>query len=403
MATTVSPPHAPAAERTERLRPDDTSPSAAPPSSGPKPKREPKPGLISLRPQAEARAKRLISLDAFRGFIMITLAARGFGLASLEGDPNFGWLAAQFRHVEWEGMVFWDLIQPAFMFMVGLSMPFAFRNRTARGASSGELTKHMLWRVFWLLALSQIFISIGRGALNFQLINVLAQIALTYLVCFWIMKLPFRGQAIAAALILAGHWALFALFPGSEGAFSKADNVGAVIDGFLGLNYSGYYVTINFVSSTVTTLAGVWAGYLMIGEHTHRYRMKVLAVAIAACFLAGFALEPFNPMVKRIWTASFTFASTGWVLLMLLGFYWLVEIKGFKKVTFPLVVVGMNSIFIYGVHMILHGWLDRAVGVFTFGYDFLGTWADVAQTCTVFLVIWYLCYWLYQRRIFLRI
>ena len=136
---------------------------------------------------------------------MITLAARGFGLASLEGDPNFGWLAAQFRHVEWEGMVFWDLIQPAFMFMVGLSMPFAFRNRTARGASSDELTKHMLWRVFWLLALSQIFISIGRGALNFQLINVLAQIALTYLVCFWIMKLPFRGQAIAAALILAGH------------------------------------------------------------------------------------------------------------------------------------------------------------------------------------------------------
>ena len=69
----------------------------------------------------------------------------------------------------------------------------------------------------------------------------------------------------------------------------------------------------------------------------------------------------------------------------------------------PLVVVGMNSIFIYGVHMILHGWLDRAVGVFTFGYDFLGTWADVAQTCTVFLVIWYLCYWLYQRRIFLRV
>ena len=383
MATTVPPPQAAPAERLERPRAQETS-------------RGRESGLAP-------RSERLVSLDAFRGFIMVTLAARGFGLSSLEGDPNFGWLANQFRHVAWEGIVFWDLIQPAFMFMVGLSMPFAFRNRTARGASSGELLRHALGRVLLLLLLSQVFISIGRGALNFQLMNVLSQIALAYLVCFWIIKLPFRGQAIVAALILGGHWALFALFPGSEGAFSKADNIGAVIDRFFGLNYSGYYVTINFVSSTVTTLFGVWTGYLMIGGHTHRHRVKVLGGAIVACFLAGFALEPFNPMVKRIWTASFTFASTGWVLLMLLGFYWLVEMRGWKKASFPLVVVGMNSIFIYGLHMILHRWLSDSLGVFTFGYEFLGSWSEVSQACTVFLVMWYLCYWLYQRRIFLRV
>ena len=108
-------------------------------------------------------------------------------------------------------------------------------------------------------------------------------------------------------------------------------------------------------------------------------------------------------MVKRLWTASFTFASTGWVLLMLMFFYWLVEMRGHQKLAFPLVVIGMNSIFIYGLHMILTGWLDRAVGVFTLNYEFIGTLAPVAQMTTVVAVMWYLCYWLYQRRIFLKI
>ena len=356
-----------------------------------------------FRPSPPSPPERLISLDAFRGFIMITLAASGFGLRTFEGDPAWGWLARQFDHVEWEGIVFWDLIQPAFMFMVGLAMPFSVANRLKKGASGGEVARHVLWRFFMLILLSQVFISIGRGEPNFQLINVLSQIAFAYLICYGIMKLPIRGQVIAAAALLAGHWILFAFFPGSEGTFSKADNIGAVIDKFFGLEYSGYYVTINFVSSAVTMLFGVWAGYLMLQPVSHERRMKLLGGAIVGCFVLGYALQPFNPMVKRIWTASFTFASGAWVLMILLGFYWLVEVRGMKKLVFPLVVVGMNSIFIYGLHMILHRWIDRSVGVFTGSYAFLGDWGAVAQACSVFLVMWYLCYWLYQRKIFLRV
>ena len=348
-----------------------------------------------------AKPERLVSLDAFRGFIMMTLAAGGFGFATLADTPGWGWLAAQFRHVSWEGMVYWDLIQPAFMFMVGLAMPYSVAHRQGQPAS--VMFWHVLWRAFVLIVLSQVLISIGRGSLSFQLINVLAQIGLAYLMCYAIMQLPFRRQAMAAGGVLAFHWALFALFPGPEGAFSKEGNIGAVIDGFLGLHYSGYYVTINFISSGVTMLFGVWAGYLMRAQHPHAYRMKVLAGAIAGCFIAGWALTLFNPMVKRIWTASFTFASGGCVLAILLGFYWLVEVKGYRKLAFPLVVVGTNSIFVYCVHQVQQGWLDRAVGVFTGKYEFPGAGGPIAQNLTVFLVIWYLCYWLYQRRIFLRI
>jgi len=363
-------------------------------------RREEPPESLASRP---APPERLISLDAFRGFIMTTLAASGFGLRVFEGDATWGWLARQFDHVPWEGMVFWDLIQPAFMFMVGLAMPFSVANRLKRGASSRDVLGHVVWRFFMLILLSQVFISIGRGEPSFQLINVLSQIAFAYLICYGIMKLSMRGQAVAAAALLIGHWALFALFPGSEGAFSKADNVGAVIDKFFGLEYSGYYVTINFVSSAVTMLFGVWAGYLMREPASHERRMKVLGAAIAGCFVLGYALEPFNPMVKRIWTASFTFASGAWVLMILLGFYWLVEVRGLKRLAFPLVVVGMISIFIYGLHMILHRWIDNSVGVFTGNYAFLGDWGAVAQACSAFLVMWYLCYWLYQRKILIRV
>ena len=181
-----------------------------------------------------------------------------------------------------------------------------------------------------LIVLSQVLMSISANRLHFQLINVLSQIGFTYLLSYLIFLMPFRWQVGGAAAVLAVHSALFFVFPGSDGAFSQTDNIGARIDRFFGLEYRGYYVTINFVSSTVTTLFGVWTGMLMRRNNTHAHRMKVLAGAAMAAFLLGWALTPLTPMVKRIWTASFTLFSTGWVLLMLLGFYWLVEVRGWR-------------------------------------------------------------------------
>ena len=226
---------------------------------------------------------------------------------------------------------------------------------------------------------------------------------LTYILCYGIIQLSGRGQALAAVLLLAGHWALFLAFPGSDGALSKEDNIAAIIDRFLGLHYSGYYVTLNFIPSTVTTLFGVWAGLLMMRQHSHSHRVKVLAGAAAACFAGGLLISLFNPMVKRLWTASFTLASAGWVFLMLLALYWLVEVKEYRKAVYPLVVVGVNSIFVYSMHMVLDGWFDRAVGVFTARYNFLGAFSAVAQATTVFAAMWLICYWLYRSKLFIKI
>ena len=346
---------------------------------------------------------RYLPLDAFRGFIMVLLVSHGFGFRAVGDVPVYRAIGAWFDHVPWEGGVFWDMIQPAFMFMVGVAMPFALARRAAQGATFRDNFRHVAIRSLKLIVLSQILISIGAGKPGFQLINVLAQMAFTYFFCFLIMQWKFRTQAMAAGLILAAHWALFLLFPGPDGAFSKADNIGADIDRALGLHYSGYYVTINFVSSTVTTLFGVWTGLLLMSARPRREQMKIVACAMIAAFAGGLALGLVNPLVKRIWTASFTLYSTGWVLFMLLGFYWLVEVRGYRKLVFPLLVVGMNSIFVYSLNQVLWGWIDRAAGVFTGRFQWLGTPAPVFQACAVLGVMWYLCYWLYQRKIFLKL
>ncbi len=374
MATTLAPP---------RVETNPPKGSTAAPSSAP---------------------QRYVALDAFRGFIMICLVAVGFGFGALKNHPVWGVVSQQVDHVAWEGTVFWDLIQPAFMFMVGVAMPFSFARRMADGAGFGANLGHVMKRAVIFVCLSNLFVVVGSGRIQFGLINVLSQMAFTYVLCFLIMQLAFRWQVAACAAMLAAHWGLFVAFPGPEGPFSKEGNIGQVIDmALLGRVYPGLYVTINFMSSTATTLFGVWTGYLLRSGRGHGGVMKVLAGAGVASMALGLALTPVSPLVKRIWTTSFTFYSTGWVLLMLLGFYWLVEVKGYRRIMFPLLVVGANSIFAYCVSQVMRGSIHRSVGVLTGKFEWIGTLAPVFHACATLAVIWYVCYWLYQRKVFIKV
>jgi predicted acyltransferase len=349
--------------------------------------------------------KRYLALDAFRGFVMLALVSAGFGLDRVPEDAPYRFLAGWFDHVSWEGGVFWDMLQPAFLFMVGVAMPFALTRRMEQGARFRELCGHVAARSLRLLALSEIIMCIHRNRVHLQFTNVLAQIAFTYFLCFLIMQLRLRWQVLAAVGLLAGHWALFAAFPGPRGAFSINGNIGDVIDqALLGWKNPGHYTSINFVCSTVTTLFGVWTGMLLRSNTSDRRRVGILATATAGCFGAAWLLSALgNPIVKRLWTASWTFYSAGWVLLLMLGFYIAIEMLGFRRWTFPLVVVGMNSVFIYTVDELLRGWLDKSLAVFTGGFRFLGNAAPVAQSCAVLLALWYLCWWLHRRRIFFKL
>ena len=355
-------------------------------------------------PEAPLKPKRYLALDAYRGFIMLILVSSGFGFAALQGDPTWGRIGRWFDHVPWEGGVFWDMIQPAFMFMVGVAMPFALARRRELGASERDNFRHVLVRSLRLIVLSQVVIWVSAGRIKPQLINVLSQIAFTYFLSYLIMQWRWRYQVVAAVALLAGWTALLFAFPGPDGPFSRRDHIGLVVDrAIFHYDYDPAYSTLNFLASTVWTLSGVWVGRLLMKSKSHANNLTKLAAGTVFSFAVAFALRPWIPFIKQVCTASFILYSLGWVLLMLIGFYWLVEVMGYRRWTFPLVVIGMNSIFIYFVHEVLFEWLDRAVGVFTFHYSFMGKLAPVAETITVLLVIWYMCYWLYRRRIFFKL
>ena len=157
------------------------------------------------------------------------------------------------------------------------------------------------------------------------------------------------------------------------------------------------------MSLQTAPLSGVWVGRLLMSSKAHGSNLKKLAGGMILSFALALALRPWIPFIKQLCTASFILYSLGWVLLMLIAFYCVVEVMEYRKWTFPLVVVGMNSIFIYFVSEVLFEWLDHAMGVFTFHYSFIGKLAPVAQATTVLLVMWYMCYWLYKRAIFFKL
>lgn len=335
---------------------------------------------------------------------MALLVSDGLGLQSLDKHPIFHGIGQQFEHVDWVGTHFYDLIAPAFLFMVGMSMSYSIGGRAEQGASFTQNFRRVGMRCLRLMLLSQIIISIEENRLHFQMHNILTHIAVACLLCFLIMQLKFKWQVVTAAALLVIHTIPFFLFPAPDGPFTKTGNIAAVMDrAIMGYNYESWTTNFNVITTSVTALFGVWAGNLLRSSRPRSRQMQILAVAMAAGFVAGLALMPVVPSIRRIWTASFVLWSAAWVILMLLVLYLLIEVAGYRKIVFPLSVVGANTIFIYSLSEVLRGWLDRSVAVFTGKFWFLGAFGPVAQSCAVLAVMWSLCYWLYRRNIFLRL
>ena len=379
--------------------------------------------------------ERLLSLDAYRGLIMALLICNGLGFATFKNDSNWGWLAAQVDHVKWEGCVFWDLIQPGFMFMVGVAMPFAFAKRQAAGDSWGLLFRHACLRALNLCLVGLFLDCVTGNAFTIGFMRVLQQIAVGYVLAFLLLGRSYWTQGIAAALILLGYTAAWMLFPGNDpaGAWVMGNkNLGSTFDLWMvGRNYSGFYVGLNAIPATATILFGVMCGRLVGSELPKPRVMQFLAIAAVVGFVLGWLLSagatPLVPMVKRIWTASFTFWAAGWTILFLLAFYWLIEVQGWRRWPTFLVVVGMNSIFAYSMAQLFRAsFFDRGIAVFTkplaallFDHPHLadaiakpanytwpeplGLWGNVLQAALVLAAEWGVLYWLYRRKIFFKL
>ncbi len=363
-------------------------------------------------------AERLVSLDLFRGVIMFLLVAEGTRLyANLTDLAAPGtWFAAlmgQFHHHPWNGLWFWDLIQPGFMFIVGVAMAYSLSKRWERGDAWSATFRHILYRCFMLL-LFGVGLHCGySGKLVWELWNVLSQLSFTILVAFLLFRLPLRVQfSVSIGLLLLTEILYrFAAPEGFDRPFVQGENFGSWLDMILmGKINGGGWVAVNALPTAAHTIWGVLAGRLLREGRSDRAKLQWLVGAGVAALIVGYGMDlaGITPIIKRIATTSFVFASGGWVLLFLAAAYWLVDVRGIRWGVPFFVVMGTSPIFIYlFAETVGHQWLNGFVHIFTGGaLESLGTPAGAAAVVTSVVVLaieWTLCFWLFQRRIVIKI
>jgi len=358
--------------------------------------------------------ERIESLDVFRGFTMFLLIAEGTGVFSALRDPQFagtfwGLLGEQLEHHEWHGLRFWDLIQPFFMFIAGVSLPFAVQARLGKGDGASRIALHVLKRSLVLLLLGWGLYCIGPGRITFRFQNVLAQLSVTYMLAFLVMNRKWWLQLGFSFLLLVGTELIYRFFwvDGYTSPFEPDRNFGAWVDQAIAGELSGgHWVSFNAIPTAAHTIWGSLAGQLLMSDKSWPRKAGILAGCGVAAVLTGYGIDPVTPVIKRIATSSFVVMSGGWCLIGLAASYWIVDVLQVRKPLVFLTIVGMNSLFIYLFAELNGTEILRAI-VKPFGsaaFSSLGeVYTKLINGVIVWAMLWYICFWLYRRRIFIKI
>ena len=395
------------------------------------------------RTAAAPAITRVLSIDVFRGFVMFLMLAEAMQLWTLHDafPASRFWALVAFNatHVPWQGCSLHDLIQPAFSFLAGASLPFSIASRRGRGESFSRMLGHTVWRSIVLILLGIFLRSMSHPQTYWTFEDTLTQIGLGYTFLFLIAFASVRVQVAVFAAILVGFWGAFALYPlppagfdypsvgvpadwphlysGFLSHFNKNSNLSWAFDvWFLNLFpreapfrfNEGGWSTLSFIPTLTTMMLGMWSGMWLKTSRATREKLNGLIFAGLALTLAGLVLQwlHINPIVKRIWTSSYTLYSGGLVVLILALFYGIVEFKGWKRWAFPLLVIGANSIAIYVMSWTLEHFVTESLRTHFGRAPFLllgEPFEPVLRGATVLLVFWGILYWMYRRKIFLRI
>jgi predicted acyltransferase len=351
---------------------------------------------------------RLVSLDAFRGFTMFWLMGGHAFIAALAalGAPATTFITYQLDHSTWVGIRYYDLIWPSFMLMVGVSVPFSFARRSAN-QTRGKLMRQVWRRGIVLFLLGSLRASIsGRAPVWIELSSALQPIALAYVVTAHLAGRAVRLQIAIAAGILGLYGLLLALVPAPglpAGSYEVNRNLVTTVDQMLlGRSHpEGWGTVLSAIPTISTTIIGLLFGQVLLSARSHSQKMRVFGLTGLGCLAAGIALSPAVPVIMKLWTASYGLVSAGWACLLFLLFYWLVDVREYRKWAFPLVVIGTNALAAYlgpslvptrHIAGIFTGPLAREIGAF----------GPVLSSAVVLLINWLILHWMYRRKIFLR-
>jgi predicted acyltransferase len=400
------------------------------------------PAAESVKPAVPAR---LGSIDAYRGFVMLLMMAEVLRLKRVaQALPESGpwkFLAWHQSHVEWVGASLHDFIQPSFSFLVGVALPFSIASRAARGASPTKMTWHACWRALVLILLGVFLRSTSRNLTNWTFEDTLTQIGLGYGFLFVLGLRPSRDHWIVLGAILAGYWAAFALWPvpGADFDYAKVGVTKAWLDisGLTGFSAhwqknsnlawavdtwwmnifprekpflfnGGGYATLSFIPTLGTMILGLIAGQVLRSPRESAAKLRWFAIVGAACLFVGAVLGWLGlcPVVKRIWTPSWTLVSGGACLWMLGLCHWVIDVRGRRTWAFPLVVIGANSIAAYLIAHLFESFIAKnllthlGAGVFNV---FGPAHQPLLHGAATLLAMWLLLFWMWRRKLFLKI
>lgn len=391
-------------------------------------------------PALPVSAPRLASIDAYRGAVMFLMMAEVLDLSgvarALPGNSFWAALGRNQTHAVWVGCTLHDLIQPSFSFLVGVALPFSLASHRPGGPSAAWRTVR---RALVLIFLGVFLRSVGRAQTNWTFEDTLTQIGLGYPLLYWCGLQSPRRQGILFALIVAGYWAVWALYPlpGAGFDYTKVNvppdwshhaaglaahwnmnaNLGAAFDRwFLNLfpreqpfiGHAEGYLTLNFIPTLGTMILGLVAGGWLRAPLTERQRLQRMLAAGAGGIILGLALHGLGicPLVKKIWTPAWTLFSGGACFLLLALFHALIDGRGWRRWAFPFMVIGANSIAAYllahlAVGFVADSWRTHfGEGLFALcGAPYV----PVLRGGLVLAVFWLVLLRLYQRRIFLRV
>ena len=389
-------------------------------------------------------AGRVGSIDAYRGLVMLLMMAEVLEFRrvaeALPGSRFWSLLAFHQTHSSWLGCSVHDLIQPSFSFLVGVALPFSLARRAGTGQPAWRRTLHAFWRAFILVLLGVFLRSIhGHNQTYWTFEDTLTQIGLGYGFLYLLANRSVVLQWSALWLILVGYWLAFALYPlpgsgfnwwqagvfpfastqlaGFAGHWSKNTNLAWAFDTwFLNLfprkapftNNSGGYATLSFIPTLGTMILGLLAGGVVRSDRAPAAKIRWLLAAGVLSLAAGWLLGAVGicPVVKRIWTPSWVLFSGGWCFLILAAFYAIIDLGRYRAWAFGLIVIGMNSIAAYLIAHLCPGFIEETLpkhlgmGVF----DALGSaYTPLLLGLATLLVEWLILFWMYRRKIFLRI
>jgi predicted acyltransferase len=381
-------------------------------------------------------------VDAYRGWVMLLMMAEVLELArvahAFPGNPFWAVLGYNQTHVDWAGCSLHDMIQPSFSFLVGVALPYSIASRLAKGGTFGKMWAHAIWRSFLLVALGVFLRSMNSTQTYFTFEDTLSQIGLGYPLLFLLGFRPPRWAWIALGTLLTGYWLAWALYPAAGPGFNwqsvgvpanwshfyhgfaahwnKNANLGNAFDQwFLNLfprshpfvYNDGGYLTLSFIPTLGTMILGLVAGR-WIRASAPRIPMQRLLIAGVVGVASGLLLHftGICPIVKRIWTPSWTLFSGGVCFLLVAGFCWVIEIKGYRKWAFPLVVIGMNSIAAYLIAHLCERFVFSSfrINLGSNTFKILGAGLEpLLLGLAVLSTYWLMLFWMYRRKIFLRI